>query len=329
MNGRSTFSFFQLRSTSPLTSCSLCCSPGGGTRFRSRRIDLPSIVSSGDGAAPRGPAQGRHSGLCTGRTAKASGDGACSTGCARSRNCRIATAARLSVAALYSVHEAAWTQHLDTRGCSLNNRVVTWIHRVAGPHTQGCTRGGVGAAPAAVAARAGCGHLERGAQQRCHPTMEPRGDADAALAPVEEQQRAYRIRAMRTHRAHTMRTPCTHRAHTVHTPCAQHACAPVEEQQPLWTSPPQLGGLAQRVALAAHVARLTREVQRQHGEQRVCGGMQPRLELLTQPRLGKRVGAASWQVDPAGARLIDVRWQREGHLVRVRVRVRVRLGVVW
>ena len=128
---------------------------------------------------------------------------------------------------------------------------------------------------------------------------------------------------------HTVYAPCAHRAHTVHTPCAQHACAPVEEQQPLWTSPPQLGGLAQRVALAAHVARLTREVQRQHGEQRVCGGMQPRLELLTQPRLGKRVGAASWQVDPAGARLIDVRWQREGHLVRVRVRVRVRLGVVW
>eukprot|EP00964_Phaeocystis_antarctica_P124023 scaffold87717_cov64-Phaeocystis_antarctica.AAC.1 len=206
-------------------------------------------------------------------------------------------------------------------------------------HTR-VARGGVGAAPAAVAARACCGHLERRAQQRRHPTMEPRGDADAALAPVEEQQRAYRIRAMRTHRAHTMHTPCvhrahtvhtlcTHRAHTVHTPCAQHACAPVEEQQPLRASPPQLGGLAQRVALAAHVARLTREVQRQHGEQRVCGGMQPRLELLTQPRLGKRVGAASGQVDPAGACLVGVRWQREGHLVRVRVRVRVRLGVVW
>ena len=290
MNGRSTFSFFQLRSTSPLTSCSLCCSPGGGTRFRSRRIDLPSIVSSGDGAAPRGPAQGRHSGLCTGRTAKASGDGACSTGCARSRNCRIATAARLSVAALCSVHEAAWTQHLDTRGCSLNNRVVTWIHRVAGPHTQGCTRGGVGAAPAAVAARAGCGHLERGAQQRCHPTMEPRGDADAALAPVEEQQRAYRIRAMRT--------PCTHRAHTVRTACmctCRRAAAAVD--LPASAGRPCAARCTRSPRRPAHTrgaaaARRAARVRRHAAPPRAAHPAPPRQAC----RRSQRAGRPSWRV---------------------------------
>ena len=77
-------------------------------------------------------------------------------------------------------------------------------------------------------------------------------------------------------------------------------------------------GLAQRVALAAHVGGLAREVQRQHGVQRVRGGMQPRLEPPAQPRLGQRVGAASGQLDPARARLVGVRWQREGHLVSVR-----------
>ena len=69
--------------------------------------------------------------------------------------------------------------------------------------TTGVAWARVGAAPATVATRAGGRHLEGGAQQRRHPAMQPRGNADAALAPAEQSsRRAYRARAAHTVHMH-------------------------------------------------------------------------------------------------------------------------------